>query len=62
MADKLIRRPAVSEITSLSRSAIYAKLKEGKFPLPVRLGARSVAWREADIRAWVESRPKAGGA
>ena len=56
---KLLRRPEVEEITRLSRAAIYAKMQEGTFPEPVRLGSNSVAWRAADIEAWIESLPPA---
>ena len=58
---KLLRRPEVEEITRLSRAAIYAKMQEGTFPEPVRLGSNSVAWRAADIEAWIES-PSTGEA
>jgi predicted DNA-binding transcriptional regulator AlpA len=30
------------------------------FPQPVRLGARSVAWSDVDVAAWVASRPRGG--
>lgn len=53
---KCFRRPAVEQITGLSRSTIYDWMKRGTFPQPVKLGARAVAWRESDIVAWLESR------
>ena len=56
MAEKLLRRPQVQELTSLGRSTIYDWMKRGAFPQPVKLGARAVAWRESDIVAWLESR------
>jgi prophage regulatory protein len=56
MAEKLLRRPELESITGLSRSTIYAWMKDGKFPPPVKLGTRLVAWRESDISAWLESR------
>ncbi len=31
-------------------------VKEGLFPAPIRLSARKLAWREADIIAWVEAK------
>ena len=46
MQDRLLKRPEVEAITGLSRAAIYARIKVATFPLPVRLGPNSVAWRE----------------
>ncbi|PTV95927.1 AlpA family transcriptional regulator [Rhodobacter aestuarii] len=61
MTGKILRRPAVEELTGLSRSTIYEWMRLNKFPRPVALGARLVAWRESDIQAWLEARePKAG--
>ena len=62
MPEKHYRRPAVEEITGLSRSMIYAKLDrkspyyDPSFPRPVRLGQRAVGWPESAIAAWLESR------
>lgn len=52
----LLSRRRVEAITSLSRSSIYHLLKAGEFPAPVRVSATRIAWREADIRLWVEAR------
>lgn len=38
----------------VSRSTWWAGVKTGRFPAPVRLGARAVAWRASDIAALVE--------
>lgn len=56
MSKLLLRRPEVEFRTGLSRSTIYDWMKRGEFPQPVKLGARLVAWRESDIRAWLETR------
>lgn len=37
-------------IIPIGKSAWWAGVKEGRFPKPVRLGARAVAWRVEDIR------------
>lgn len=54
--NRLLRRPEVEARTGLSRSTIYQWMKDGRFPKPVRLGERIVAWRESDVTAWLESR------
>lgn len=58
---KLLRLPAVEEITGLKKSTLYAKVKDRTFPAPVRLSARAVAWRSTDVSAWVAARITVGG-
>lgn len=38
----------------VSRSTWWAGVKSGRYPRPVRLGARAVAWRASDIAALIE--------
>ncbi|WP_336389922.1 helix-turn-helix transcriptional regulator [Paracoccus saliphilus] len=59
---KHLRLPAVMEVTGLARSTIYAQIAEGKFPAPVKLGSRAVAWPETAIIEWLNSRPSAAAA
>jgi prophage regulatory protein len=33
-------------------------VKRGDFPAPVKLGARAVGWRRADVDTWMESLEK----
>ena len=51
---KILRLPAVCEVTGLGRSTIYKKLSERSFPQPVRLGTRAVGWKTRDVVAWLE--------
>lgn len=55
--DRLLRRSEVEQLVGLKRSTLYAEMAAGRFPLQVRLGVRSVAWRESEIQAWIASRP-----
>ncbi len=58
--DRLLRRPEVEAMTAMSCAAIYAKMDQGWFPRPVRIGSGprgAVAWRLSDIQKWIESRP-----
>ncbi|WP_369973867.1 helix-turn-helix transcriptional regulator [Pelomonas sp. KK5] len=48
--------PSVLRMTSLGRSTIYRLISEGKFPRPVRIGDRAVAWRQTDLDSWSETR------
>ncbi len=40
----------------VGRSTWWAGVKDGRFPKPVKLGARITAWRIEDIRAYIENR------
>lgn len=53
---KILRLNSVIAHTGLSRSTIYAMLKNGNFPQSVKLGLRSVGWYEADIQGWISGR------
>lgn len=52
-----LRMPTVMRMTGLGRSTIYRLIADQKFPSPVRLGRRAVAWRRADLDRWSEARP-----
>lgn len=54
-----LRLPQVKQRTGLSRSGVYAKVALGEFPAPVSLGARAVAWIEAEVEEWASNRVKA---
>ncbi len=55
-AGRILRQPAVADRTGLSRSSIYQRVKEGRFPAPVTLGDRAVGWLESEIDAWIAER------
>lgn len=57
----VLRLPQVIQLVGLSRSSIYLLIQRGLFPKPVQLSLRAVAWRQADIEAWLASRTIAGG-
>lgn len=37
-----------------AKATIYDWISKGRFPEPVKLGARAVAWRAADLKEWAE--------
>lgn len=58
----IIRRKQVEARTGLSRSSIYARLRQNPkrpgdydptFPKPISVGAKAVGWIEAEIDAWL---------
>ena len=44
-------KKGIAPLIPVSRSGWYQGIKEGRFPEPVKLGQRAVAWRYADIAA-----------
>ncbi|WP_201302593.1 helix-turn-helix transcriptional regulator [Sphingomonas sp. T1] len=59
--DRLLRRQEVLDRVGLSRSLVYQMMKDNRFPRPLRLGKRAVAWSEAAINEWVANRPLSNG-
>lgn len=55
----LRRLPGVKAITGLSKTSLYALIREKSFPAPVRLGARTVAWVRSEVREWAIERVRA---
>ena len=53
---RLIRLKEVMHCSGLARSTIYKYVAEGTFPKPVPLGERAVAWIEAEVDAWIDSK------
>lgn len=53
---RLINRKQVEEITSLSRSSIYLLMSEDRFPKPIQIGNKRVAWVSQEINEWVDDR------
>lgn len=57
MAPVFLRIRTVVRVTGLGRSTIYRLIANQRFPCPVRLGPRAVAWRRSEIERWSETRP-----
>jgi prophage regulatory protein len=59
MAIEILRLPAVTAQTGLSKSTIYLRISNGLFPAPISLGARAVGWVKSDIDAWLQEQAAA---
>ena len=57
--EALLRLPKVLQRFPVSRSDWYAGVRAGKYPAPLKLGERSVAWRASDIDALIDALPLA---
>lgn len=54
-ATGFLREPAVLSLIPVGRSTWWAGVKAGRYPKPVKLGARMTAWRAEDIRTLIDS-------
>lgn len=52
LRDRLRPITWVVEFTSLSRSSIQRRVKDGRFPAPIMLQGKRVAWWEGEVRKW----------
>lgn len=53
---RILRLKDVKNQTGLGRSSIYSYAQQGLFPKPVKIGARSVGWVEAEVQEWIAAR------
>ena len=51
----LIRLPEVLKRTGFGKAWVYRLISEGRFPAPVKIGVRAVAFVESEIDAWIQS-------
>lgn len=49
---RMLREPAVLEAKGGGRSKLWEDVREGRFPKPVKIGARAVAWFEDEVAAY----------
>lgn len=49
-----LRLPQILQLVPISKSAWWEGCKTGRFPKPVKLGPRTIAWKAEDIAALVE--------
>ncbi|WP_263070572.1 helix-turn-helix transcriptional regulator [Enterobacter huaxiensis] len=51
----LIRLPEVLKRTGFGKAWIYRLISEGRFPAPVKIGVRAVAFVESEVDVWIQS-------
>ena len=49
-----VRLSTVLAVFPISKSTWWAGIKEGRYPPPIKLGPRAIAWKSCDIRALIE--------
>lgn len=45
----------VAGLLNIGVSTVWALVKEGRFPEPIRLTSRCTRWRRSDVVAWAET-------
>ena len=51
--DRVIRLKTVVNLTGLSRSTVYRKIKMGTFPSQFKISDQCSGWHESDVLTWV---------
>lgn len=52
--NQLVRHPKnPAPVLPFSASSAWRMVKAGTFPTPVKLAAKTTAWRVADVRRWL---------
>lgn len=59
--DRLLRREEVEAQTGLSCSAIYRLMRQGAFPIPIKIGSRAVRWPQSELDEFLAGCPRANG-
>ena len=61
--ERLMRMREVLSIVGVARQTLYQWMARDAFPRPLKLSGSAIAWRESEVRDWLNSRPRAlGGA
>ena len=56
-----LRRQDVEERLCISKSFIYAHMKRGSFPAPVKISPKCVRWRRDDVERWAAEQTAEAG-
>jgi prophage regulatory protein len=59
MVDFVLRRGEVERATGFKTSSLYEEMKQGRFPKPIKIAARSVGWLSSEIAEWQKTRKAA---
>ena len=51
--DRLLRLTELTWMLGVSRSTVYRYMAGGRFPQPVHLSSRCIAWKASTITAWM---------
>ena len=55
---RLLTKKQLRDLIPLAYSSIWELMRRGEFPKALRIGRQRVAWREEEVREWIDSRPR----
>ena len=53
---RFLRVRTVVEMVGLSKSTLYARIRDGSFPRPIQIGAQTVAFLESEVFDWMKDK------
>ncbi|PJX60955.1 dipicolinate synthase, partial [Klebsiella sp. E-Nf3] len=56
MSKTLIRMPEAIRRTGYGKAWLYKLISQGRFPQPVKIGSRSIAFVEGEVDEWINQR------
>ncbi|ASA50329.1 AlpA family transcriptional regulator [Salmonella enterica] len=56
MSATLIRLPEVQRRTGYSKAWLYRLMSQQRFPSPVKIGTRAIAFVESEVDEWINQR------
>ncbi|AWK14225.1 AlpA family transcriptional regulator [Candidatus Fukatsuia symbiotica] len=56
MPQLFIRLPEVQRRTGYSKAWIYRLISQHRFPVPVKIGTRAIAFIESEVDEWINQR------
>ena len=58
MESELVNKRQAAELCGFSISTLDRLVARKEFPQPIQLSPRRVAWRRAEVLAWLAKRPR----
>ena len=53
--DALLQAPVVQTLLGIGKSTLFAMVREGRFPRPIKISARCTRWKAGEVTAWLKS-------
>ena len=51
---QLLRRTEVELLTGLSKTAIYDRMRDGRFPKSIALSPKTIRWVKGEVIKWIK--------
>ncbi|WP_274851348.1 helix-turn-helix transcriptional regulator [Serratia marcescens] len=56
MSQSLIRMSETTKRTGYGKAWLYRLITQGRFPRPIKIGSRAIAFVESEVDAWIKQR------